>query len=338
MRVFFVGDFVKNTGPGVANKLIRKGLKNNSDMMYSDARHKVTRIFEMVYKTIKSDCVCFCSPSFANIIGIKIAKFFNKKSFYLMHGYLTYENKINETELDETKSQNLEKYIFTNVEKVFCVSKKFMEFMKKAEPNFKDKFDYNHNGLDLYNIENNAQIYKKIKNDKQIVSIGGGMRRKNNLTVCRAIEKLNREKGLDLKFVVIGLPYTDKEQICSYSFVTYYDKIPHEKALKILAESYLYIQNSSFETFGLAVIEALASNCNLLISNNVGAAGVINTIENSDLILNTSDIDEIATKIENLLINGNASRLKQGINKQEVQFNEAARLLVSKISKYIGEK
>jgi glycosyltransferase involved in cell wall biosynthesis len=341
MKFFFVGDFENNTGPGMANKMMRKGLRNSSDMLYSDSKHKLTRVLELIYKTIISDIICFCSPSKANIIGILIAKLFRKKTFYIMHGYLTFETRINNTFQDEKEINSIhkyEKFILMNVEKVFCVSKKFMEFMKNKEEGITEKFDFNNNGIDLLEIENKVQEYKKLKKHNQIVSIGGGMRQKNNLTVCRAIEKLNKEENMDLTFIVIGLPYTDKESICSYEFVTYYDYLPHKYILEILAESNLYIQNSIFETFGLAVIEALASNCNLLISDNVGASGVIETIMEDEIIFNTWDIEEISGKIKWILMNANVDRLRSGLLREEIEFDKTSNLLIQKISEYAGEE
>lgn len=341
MKIFFVGDFKTNTGPGVANKMLMKGLKDNKNIIYSESEKKIHRVFEMFYKIAISNCVCFCSPSKANLVGILFSKLFRKKSFYIMHGYLTYEEKINNINIDSKSLQKINKFeksIFKNVDKIFCVSKKFMEFMKKAEPNYKDKFDYNYNGLDLDEIQNAVKKYGLVKKHSQIVSIGGGMPRKNNLTVCKAIAKLNRENNMGLKFIVVGLPYSDKDKICSFDFVTYYDTLPHEKVIEIMASSYLYIQNSSFETFGLAVIEGLVSNCNLLVSEKVGATGIIDTIRDDDIIYNTFDEIEIAAKIAKVMENSNFERLKKGINEDEVLYTKAASNLVDKICKYMGGK
>ena len=340
MKIFFVGDFTSNTGPAMANKMLRKGLSNKK-VIYSDSRTKLTRVIELIFKMLICDCVCFCSYSQLNFIGIKIAKLLFKKTFYIMHGYSTYEYKINNevVNLDKlTKIHKREKYIFENVEKIFCVSKKFMEFMKATEPDYSHKFDYNFNGIDLKKNESIALVFKQYKKEKQVVSIGGGMKRKNNLVVCQAINKLNREKNLGLEYIVIGLPYTDKEQICSFGFVKYYDNLPHDRVLEILAESHIYIQNSSFETFGLAVIEALACNCNLLISNQVGAMDVINTIDSQDLIYNVEDIDEIAIKIEYLLMKGNHEKLQQGLNRYEIDYKLSGELLLKKITDYMKVK
>ena len=334
MRIFFVGDFQSNTGPGMANKAIRKGLLWNKSVLFSDANNKLTRIMEVVIKSLLADGICFCSYSKINIFGIRVAKILNKKTFYLMHGYSTLEKKINNENIKDNEVMEInkfERYIFENVDRVFCVSEIFMNYMKKVEPDFSEKFDYNYNGLDLKNIRENTKRYSASKKKKQIVSIGGGMKRKNNLAVCKAINKLNKEKNMDLEYIVIGHPYTDKEQISRYDFVTYYDELTHEKVLEILAESYLYIQNSTFETFGLALIEGLVSNCNLLVSNKVGAIGVIKTITDEDLIFDSNNIDEISNKIEKIMEFENVDRLLNGILENEIDLENSAKSLINKM-------
>jgi len=334
MKIFFVGDFKSNTGPGIANQSIRKGLFKKNNVVFSKATNNFTRVLEIIMYTFTSDGICFCSFSKVNIIGIKIARAFNKKTFYIMHGYSTLENKINNlviTNEEIMKINSFEKYIFKKVDRIFCVSKLFMNYMKEVEPDYKEKFDYIYTGLDLKEITVAAKQYSIKKNKQQIVSIGGGMKQKNNLAVCMAIDKLNKEKNMNLKYIVIGLPYTEKERICAYDFVTYYDELPHKKVLEILADSYLYIQNSTLETFGLSIIEALTLKCNLLVSNNVGAIELIKTITKDDLIFNQENIDEIASKIEKLMYFENYERLYNGILRDKIDYEKAAELLMFKI-------
>lgn len=337
LKVFFVGDFTSNTGPANVNKLLIKGLEEER-ITYTESKYKVTRIIELIYKILSSNCVCFCSYSKLNFLGIRIAKLLNKKTFYLMHGYKTYEEKINNPRISSEQLKRInrkEKVLLKSVDRIFCVSKRFMDFMKEAEPECADKFDYNHNPIDLEQIDDKIQGYGNYKKSKKkIVSIGGGMKRKNNLEVCRAIDKLNREKGLDLEYIVIGPPYTDKDKICSYNFVTYYDQVSYEDVLKILSESFLYIQNSSFETFGLAVIEALLCNCNLLVSSSVGSTGVLSNITTEDLIYDVKNKDEIANKIELILSNDNYYRLQEGLNHNEIDYKISTRNLLEKITNF----
>lgn len=324
----------------MANKAIRKGLLENDNIFYTDASNKVTRTLEILAKSFLSDGICFCSFSKINRFGIRVAKLFNKKTFYLMHGYATIESRINNENITEDeimKINEYEKYIFRNVDRIFCVSEAFMNYMKDAEPEFKEKFDYNYNGLDLDKIKNSTEKYCANKKLGQIVSIGGGMKLKNNLAVCKAIDKLNKEKNMKLKYIVIGLPYTDKEEICGYDFVDYYEELPHKKVLEILSESHLYVQNSYFETFGLAVIEALYSNCDLLVSSKVGATGVIKNITDSDLIFDQDNIEEISSKIEKIINSGNAKRLQNCVLEDEIGLKRAAESLVNKIKKTVDK-
>lgn len=332
MKVFIVGDFFGKTGPSIANQTIRKGFKNEKNITYSDGKNKLTRIIEIFFKTMYSDCVCICGFSKSNLLVINIAKLFNKKMFYIMHGYSTYEAKINNkniTKKQMKKINDFETKIFENVDKIFCVSKLFMEFMQKSEPKYINKFSYNYNGIDISDIERKVSNHTKKKN--QIVSIGGGMPQKNNLEICKAISKLNEEKKMNLKYVVVGKNTTNKDEINKYDFVTYIDELSHNEVLELMSKSYLYIQNSDFETFGLSIIEALLSNCNLLVSHNIGATGVINSLENKDLIFNSTDINEITSKIEKILLEGNASRLRKSLDVEKINYKKASRYLLEKM-------
>ncbi|WP_231286967.1 glycosyltransferase [Aerococcus sp. Group 1] len=78
------------------------------------------------------------------------------------------------------------------------------------------------------------------------------------------------------------------------------------------------MQNSYFETFGLAVLEALFNGNNLLISKNVGARDVLENLQNSDVINDNQNIEEITEKIKNILVNSNNRRLYNGLNQEKI--------------------
>lgn len=330
-KIFFVGDFTGETGPGVANRILRSGFKGRNDMLFSESKSTLLRVLEIAVKLALSENVCFCSFSKINKIGIVIARLLKKNTFYIMHGYVKYENRIN---CIENNNYALEEYIFKNIKKIFCVSQKFMDFMKKAEPEYKAKFDFNYNAIDHRIISEIVQMNHIEKHKNRIVSVGGGMRRKNNLAICKAIDILNRGKSLNLEYIVIGEPHNDKEEICWYPFVTYYDHLPRQKVLEIFASSYLYIQNSSFETFGLAVIEAFIGGCNLLVSDNVGALSMFTTCNDNDVIFDTNDVSEIAAKLYNILLNSNAERLRGGFDLKRLDPEVCASSLLTKIIDY----
>ena len=71
----------------------------------------------------------------------------------------------------------------------------------------------------------------------------------------------------------------------------------------------LYVQNSTFETFGLSALEALANGCDILISKRMGICEVIDGLETCDIICDVTDTEEIYDKMVGLLDKGNAKRL-----------------------------
>ena len=63
----------------------------------------------------------------------------------------------------------------------------------------------------------------------------------------------------------------------------------------------IYIQNSIFETFGLAILEAAYCGCKLLVSNCAGALDCIDNMEDYNIIFDNNDVKEIKKKILILL-------------------------------------
>ena len=76
-----------------------------------------------------------------------------------------------------------------------------------------------------------------------------------------------------------------------------------------MSESNLYIQNSYFETFCLACVEAIQCGCNLLISRNIGALSVLKNVDDDHIIFNSNDIEEIKNKIEKCIKDKNRSNI-----------------------------
>lgn len=333
-RIFFVGDFKSENGPAIANKATRKGLENENGILYSDAISKVGRIIELIIKTLLCKYIVFCSSSQLNVYAIKFSKLLNKKIFYIMHGYESYEYKMNNNNIEDDKYRSIKKYekfIFENSDKIFCVSKTFMDFMIENESKYKYKFDYNFNGVNLDELKklNNKSTEKNIY---QIVSIGGGMKRKNNIAVCKAISIINERYNLNLKYIVIGAEGTDKDEICKYDFVEYYEKLTHTAVIEIMNKSKIYIQNSYFETFGISILEALYSGCDCLVSQYVGSKDLLNNIEENDIIFNPDDYNEIAIKILNIFKIQNNKKLIENFREDIVLPLNSSNQLLKKIN------
>lgn len=316
MKLFMLGDFQSENGPGNANKQIKSVLSQKFIVTYSSATKKVMRLFE-AYNGIKnSDILILCSKSNINYIAIKIAKKMNRKVIYLMHGCASLESKIANPNISRKslkKIESYEKFIYTFSDCIVCVSKHFMEFMKKQIPEFSNKLDYIFNIVDIKNIENLCKE-KKLENQNKILSVGGGMKRKNNLILAEIVDKYFP----NVTFTVVGAELEEGKNIKAIPCVNWIEHLPHDKLCQLMGEHTLYIQNSSFETFGLAVIEALYAGCSLLLSKEIGCIDLFETITDNDIINDVTDEEEIRRKIKHILQEPNNKRLKDGFKKEYV--------------------
>ena len=288
-KIYFVGDMLNKTGPAIANQNYYLYLKN--DMFYCFSNNRIIRSLHYIIHLFVVKKVVISSFSKLNLILLKIGKFFNKETFYLMHGFKKEEVKYQDLE-DKVKEKKIkyEYELLDNVNHILCVSKFFSEYLANIYPEFKNKIKYVNNGI---NVEN---ITKREKSKQYtIMSVGGGRRQKNNLTVCKAIEKAQ----IDVKYIIVGEQDIDGDEIKKYPFVEYYDELPHEEVIKLMNRADLYIQNSYFETFGIALMEALKCGCNLLISSKIGAIEVLKGLSQSDIINDVDNVDEISIKILN---------------------------------------
>lgn len=285
-RIYFIGDIKGNTGPAVVNKSYKLFLEN--EVFFCNSNNKIYRVFHLLVHLPSVDTVLLSGFSKLNSYLIAISKLLNKKTFYLMHGYIYDELKFKE--VNNTKAFLTEDKIFQKSDKIICVSKFFCDYMKKEKQEIKDKFMYINSGIETQKIENLS--YKN--NCYTIISVGGGRRQKNNLKVCQAIQKLKIKK---IKYIVIGNEEIDGEEIKKYTFVEYYKSLPHEEVLKKMSQSNLYIQNSYFETFGLSIAEAVNCGCDILISQNIGIKDLFKNIDENDIIFDNNNVTEIKQKI-----------------------------------------
>lgn len=320
-KIFFVGDFLSNTGPANVNKSILKVLNENAE--YSLSNNKLFRIVELVYKTLKSEYICFCSFSKIDYYGIKIAKLLHKKTFYLMHGYLKMEYQLDNIRNDGRLE--LEQFILYNVDKVFCVSETFKDYMSSQIPDI--KFDFANNGIDwnyIDSIINNSNDERALN----IISAGGTLHRKSNKTVSDAVEALSN-KHKNIRYYIVG-QITEKDEYTKNHHTILLNTLSQEEYFKLMKKSRIYIQNSKFEPFGLAPIEALACGCDLLISSNVGAKCILK-LKESDIICDNDDVEEIREKIEYLISNSNNERIEKSLNKKKTSVEQSVYNLYNKI-------
>lgn len=293
-KIYFMGDFCSNTGPAIVNKNYYPYMQEDAYICKTNS--KIIRPLHFIFNIFRSDVLLISCLSKFHIKAAKLTKKLNKKVVYLMHGYNKVEYHLNEVPEDKRILRDVEEEMLSISDKIICVSEKLCEYMKNERKDIANKFDFVNNGIEILE----KPIKKREDNEKAytIISTGGGKKNKNNLTVCKAISKI---KDFEIKYIVIGELSTEGEEIKKYNFVEYYENLSHEEVLNKMYEADLYIQNSYFETFGLAIIEAIETGCKILITKNIGALSIIDNIEENMLINKNEDVEEICNKIKKMI-------------------------------------
>ena len=250
-----------------------------------------------------------------------------------MHGCVEHENAING--VPDLKMNKIERESLKLTDAIIAVSAQFAAWLWEHYPEYMDKIDFVTNGVSWDEL---AELNADEKREPdQIMSIGGGMPRKMIRYICEAIDRLNRTEQMNLRLTVIGDVGYDTKEINAYPFVENKGLVSFDETVKLLHQSGLFIQNSCFETFGLAPLEALACGCDLLLSDKIGARFILKGLEDGDLIHDYSDRDEIADKIMRLMQQGNHERLQQSIDKESTSWEARTMQLVELLQK-IKEK
>ena len=337
MRTFIVGDHLTGTGPAnVTKEYIRCFPKGT---LYQKRTSKLGRVPELFLNILRCDVILFSGYSAQNVLGMKIAKALNKKTAYLVHGAITLENKINSAE-NETQTR-VEEETLNRADLLLAVSSKFADWLKETYPQYKDKISYVTNGVDFDYLKSvnagfdNTSVERRTD---RILSIGGGMPRKMILNICKAVEIINKEVDNKLTLTVIGAEGKDTDAIKAYPFVEYLGLVDAKKKDELFRSSALFIQNSSFETFGLAVFESLMSGCSILTSKVAGALDLLPNAKDEDIVNDYNSETEIADKIKFLLDNPNHERLKSQINENEATWESRTKEMLNKLSELVNGK
>ncbi len=329
MRIFLAGDQLSGTGPANVTKYYIKNLPGGT--LYQKRRGKLARVPEIIINTLRADVVVYSGYSRQNILGMKIAKKLKKPTAYIMHGCVEYENEIN-LEPDE-KMNEVERQTLELADLVLAVSRRFADWLKEYYPMYAGKIDHVTNGIDTDLLHNSREREEKERH--MIFTIGGGMPRKKIRYICEAVEKLRREYDDRMYLCVIGDTGADSAAIDAYDHVDDRGLVTFEECVGLFDEAALFVQNSSFETFGLAPIEALVCGCPILCSRNVGALELIKDLQDSDVIENYDDPDEIAEKIRINVERSNAKRLIDDLEWESNSWKARSMALTSKLSELV---
>lgn len=301
MKIFLFGDWRTNAGPANVNRSLIEHSDNT--LLYIRSNNPLIRLLEVLLKIILSDVVVFSMGG--RISLFRIAKHLGKKIAVIKHGDTTYEKKINHLNTsDKVLHEDIVRMDLADA--IICVSEKYVDWVTKQYPQYKYKLTWINNGITI------SPRSKKNK-DKHVIALGGGNRGiKNNLNVLKAVDSLN-SKGLNLNVKLFGRLYKENPDLSKFSFVKLMGQMNKKEYYSELDNSALYVDAAYCEPFGLSIADAINCNCSLLLSDNVGFLSVIKA-QDTDIVHNCDDINEIASKLEYLLSHPNAERLLSTIN------------------------
>ena len=332
MRIFMAGDAVSGTGPANVTKYYIENLPEGT--LFQKRRGKLARIPEIVVNTIRADAVVYSGYSKQNILGLKLAKLFGKPSAYIMHGCVEYENEIN-LEPDESMNRT-ERKTLELADLIIAVSARFARWLKDYYPMHADKIDHITNGIDTGLAA--ASSKREKEPGHMIFSIGGGMPRKKIKYICEAVKKLRQSYDPELYLCTAGAEGADTAAIAAYDFAVDKGIVKADECIRLFSEAALFVQNSCFETFGLAPVEAVMCGCPVLCSRHVGALELFGDLAGTDTIDNCEDPDEIAGKIRYNLEHSNAGRLLASLDGESDSWKERSRALYAKLSELVMKR
>lgn len=173
----------------------------------------------------------------------------------------------------------LAKKILINAKKVIFLSENYLSRTSNHfNIDLKNKSVVIPNGLNNFFIKN---IYypdnsKKDKNTcYNLITVGFISKRKNQLTVAKAISELIIEHNLNIRYSIIGkvLDHSILTEIKKFPFVEYKSFMSKENLITEYRKNDLFIMPSLNETFGITYLEAISQNIPVIYSRGEGFDG-----------------------------------------------------------------
>ena len=317
MKILLWGMLENNYGPDNINKGIFTNLSPR--FWYPTAQGKYRELLDALWKLLRSDLLVVSAASRKGTVLMAAAKLLGKKSVYIMHGCREAEHQINGTEPPK-RALAEEAYLLKNADLILPVSRRYMYWAKARYPEYADRMDYIYNGVDKDLFDTLASAPK----EPGSVAVSGGMRLlKNNLVVVQAVEALAGKASLKVYDEGgTGIP----EQ---YTRAEWMGKLPHEQFLQALSGTRLFVLNSVQESFSISTMEAFACGCSVLVTEAAGIVDIL-ALEETDIIHDPTDLEEVRGKIDYLLDHPNYDRLRSQFDPEQWSFGKMVENLEKK--------
>lgn len=201
--------------------------------------------------------------------------------------------------------------ILKSASKIVFISKTYLEELlekyvpEKYHEEFREKAVIIPNGINNFYHENSLLQDKSLSLNVplSIITVGFISKRKNQLSVAKAIKKLNND-GYQIKYEVVGKTLNNKieNKLQTYSFVERTKFLSKEELIQKYRKAHIFVMPSITETFGLTYVEAMTQGLPIIYSRGQGIDGYF---ENGTVgcSVNSSSIEEIASCIVKVIKN-----------------------------------
>ncbi len=199
------------------------------------------------------------------------------KLIYTVHGIIKKEKVINNT--FKYYSVLIEERLLKACDRIITVSDGLKEELLKFYPNlYKSRVEVIFNGVSVNPVEEYVDIRKlySIEKNRKILFTTGTRKIKNNEILINSI--LENEKLKASTFLIIAGPLDTEygimleDKYSNEANIKFTGELRVDLINNIYSQMDLYIQISSFETFGMAIVEALLHKKNVLLSERLPIA------------------------------------------------------------------
>lgn len=272
---------------------------------FAAGKHKYLRLLHAVAQLTVSDGLVVSGVSRQGCILTAVAAALGKPVVYIMHGSAKRESQWH----PNAPLQRQEAFLLKRADLLLPVSKKFRDWVREAYPRYAGKTGYLYPGMEKINLSQERKI------PGTIAAAGGDGGIKANDVVARAVEAMEGRGTLTV-YGPVGKDH-------SGNGVTYAGRLPRREFLQELGKAALFVLNSRFESFSLATLEALQLGCSVLVSEEAGVAELL-ALEETDIIHDPLDVQELRQKISHLLAHPNHARLAASVNWDALSWEKTA--------------
>ena len=253
-------------------------------------RQGLRKIYRKIIKEEKIDIVHLHSCIWGGLGGTFIAKKLNVPLVITEHS--SYYGRFNVSFLE----RQIIKYSFKNADKVIAVSNYLKEFITK----------YCNENIDIVPnmVDCNEFLYCKAKNkinsDKfTFLSLCYLKKNKGVDILIKAFSKYFKGENVELIVAGDGPEKNFLEELANKleisNQITFKGALLREEVKCEMRNCNAFVLPSRFETFGVVLIEALASGKPIISTRNGGGNDIVNDI--NGLLVNIDDIDELGEKM-----------------------------------------